>query len=172
MSGSPSSIPGQDSVATFRDAVGLAMAIADEYAFANVAALISGGQQHGSPPPGTVLDSIVAEGIGGTIQPLVAWAAAASQRQPAHGRSRPGEPTPPIDVLLLSIRPYEVDIVRERDLRLFRQARWATAAAGLNLVDWIETDGDLFRSYAYVTCPAEAWADDPPTERLWDQPSS
>ncbi len=144
------------SIVTFRDAVGLAMAVADDFAFANVAALIR--------RDGTVADMAIAEGIGKTIEPLVAWAVAG----PVDGSDSSRWPEKP-DVMLLSVRPFEVDIIREQDLLLFRTARWVLAGSGLGLVDWIETDGDLFRSYAYVSCPTEAWPGDPPTERYADQ---
>ena len=74
----------------------------------------------------------------------------------------------PRSTLVVSVRPYEPDLARERDLHLYRRARWSLGRAGCDLVDWIETDGDLFRSYAYLTCPARAWAGDPPVHRLND----
>ena len=77
-----------------------------------------------------------------------------------------------VELLAEKALAYEPDLVRERDLHLYRRARWSLGRAGCDLVDWIETDGDLFRSYAYLTCPAAAWAGDPPANRLSDgQPS-
>ncbi|MGH1489019.1 MAG: hypothetical protein ACRBK7_06420 [Acidimicrobiales bacterium] len=136
-------------IATFRDAVGLAMQLADEYAFVSAGVVLDS--------TGAVNDIVLAEGIGKTIKPVVNWLAEASDRWPV---------TP--QLLLLSVRPFEIDVIREQDLRLYRQACWAIAAAGGGLIDWIETDGDLFRSYAYVTCPAAAWVNDQPEDRLND----
>lgn len=177
-------------ITTFRDALGLAMELADEYAFANVAALLTAD--------GTIEDLTIAEGIGRTIEPVVSWvtdacgevtghAAPGGSTQPTPspgGRTGPASPTvedeprrvaspardcgPVRSVVLVTVRPYEADVVRERDLELYRAAKWSLAAAGVHLTDWIETDGDLFRSYAYLTCPADAWTDDPPSQRWQD----
>jgi hypothetical protein len=138
------------SINAFRDALGFAMALADEYAFTNAAVLLAGD--------GRPIDLAVADGIGGSIEPVVAWAAGSSWWT-----------QPPRSSLVFSIRPYEPDLVRERDLRRYRHARWSLAQAGCDLLDWIETDGDLFRSYAYLISPAEAWSDDPPPHRLGDR---
>ena len=132
------------SITSFRDALGLAMALADEYAFASAAALID--------DDGGLVDLAIAEGIGTTIEPLIQWVT-----------TRDAAADYPVAAVLLSVRPYEVDLVREEDLRLYRLATWSVASAGLHLLDWIETDGDLFRSYANVTCPAQAWDQDPPS---------
>ncbi len=140
------------SIITFRDALGLAMELADDYAFVNAAAIVDHG--------GNLVDLIVAEGIGRTIDPVIGWLC---EPPPPRNRGRPIAQT-----LVVSVRPFEADVVREQDLRLYRSARWTLAAAGIELIDWIETDGDLFRSYAYVTCPARAWERDPPADRLSD----
>ena len=141
-------------VPTFRDALGLAMQLADEYAFVNAAALVGGDAQ--------VLDLAVAEGIGRSVGPLVDWLVAS-----------PAWPSPALraratGVLLVTVRPFEAEVVREADLRCYRRCRWSLAMAGNPLLDWIETDGDLVRSYAYTTCPAEAWPGDPPAQRPCD----
>jgi hypothetical protein len=141
------------SITSFGDALGLAMALADEYAFANAAALID--------DDGGLVDLAIAEGIGTTIEPLIQWIITRSAGDA--GEARDSAALGPVAVVMLSVRPYEVDLVREEDLRLYRLATWSAAAAGLHLLDWIETDGDLFRSYANVTCPAKAWDQDPPS---------
>lgn len=137
-------------IGSFRDAVGLAMELADEYAFANAGAVID-------TTSGVLVDLAVAEGIGRTIEPITRWLVDSDGCWP----ELPG-------ILFLTVRPFEVDVVREQDLRLYRSAAWAVAAAGGQVIDWIETDGDLFRSYAYVTCPASAWPSDAPEDRLTD----
>ncbi len=134
-------------ISSFRDALGLAMLLADEYAFVNAAAVLDSA--------GTVTTIGVADGVGQNIERLVGWCAT---------RAAPGLS----EVLLLTVRPYESDVITERDLGLYRHARWSLAGAGIGLADWIETDGDLFRSYAYVTCPAHAWPRDPPQDRIRD----
>lgn len=144
-------------VNTFRDALGVAMALADDYAFANAAVLIE--------PDGQVHDIGVVDGVGTTIDEVIGWICHALERAaaaPVHG------PGPVAGVLVISVRPFEADIVREADLFRFRAASWSVARAGASLLDWIETDGDLFRSYAYTTCPAAAWPHDPPLDRKQD----
>lgn len=134
---------------SFRDAIGFALELADRYAFVAAAVLLG--------PNGQPIDLAVAEGLGSSIEPVVAWAAGIDGWGAVPRRS-----------LLISVRPFDPEVIREADLRRYRQARWSLAGAGCHLVDWIETDGDLVRSYAYVTCPAEAWAADPPDHRLID----
>ncbi len=136
-------------VRSFRDAVGFALELADRYAFVAAAALLDAD--------GVPVDVAVVEGLGSPIEPVVAWAAGADGWRSAPRRT-----------LLISIRPFDPGVVAEDDLRRYRQARWSLGRAGCHLIDWIETDGDLVRSYAYLTCPAEAWAGDPPDHRLVD----
>ncbi len=187
---------GRAPIVTFRDALGFAMELADEYAFVSAAALLD--------RTGALLDLAIVEGIGQSIDPVVDWAIGID---PATGRQQPDRsmgPAPPrpgnhgratgrapdgalgriahqpigagawsgwpVAVILVSVRPYDVGVIREDDLVRYRRARWAISGAGAHLSDWIETDGDLFRSYAYLTCPAEAWPHDPPTERRSDRP--
>jgi hypothetical protein len=136
-------------IASFRDAVGFAMELTDRYAFVNAAVLLAGD--------GRPVDLAVVEGIAGSIEPVVAWAAGVDHWA-----------TPARSSLLISVRPVSPDIVCEADIGRYRRARWSLAGAGCRLLDWVETDGDLIRSYAYLTDPARAWADDPPGDRLAD----
>ncbi len=141
-------------IESFRDAVGFAMELADRHAFVVAAALLG---PDGRPVDVATLSTAAVGSIEPEIEPVVAWAA-----------GHDGWRCQPRRTLLVSVRPFDPEIVREVDLRRYRQARWALAHSGCDLIDWIETDGDLFRSYAYLTCPAEAWSDDPPTHRLVD----
>jgi len=139
---------------SFRDAVGFAMELADRHAFVAAAALLG---PDGRPVDVVTLSTAAVGGVDPEIEPVVAWAAGVD-----------GWMGQPCRTLLVSVRPFDPEVVREADLRRYRQARWALGRSGCDLVDWIETDGDLFRSYAYLTCPAEAWSDDPPNHRLAD----
>lgn len=143
--------PGPGRVETFRDALGLALELADRYSLVDAAALLD--------PAGRTIEMAVASGLegAGSIEPVVAWAAGAG-----------GWSGPPQGVLIVSVRALDPDIVSEADLRRYRHAGWSLAGAGRRLLDWIETDGDLVRSYASLTCPAEAWADDPTDHRAID----
>ena len=61
-------------------------------------------------------------------------------------------------VLLISVRSLDSWYVYERDLSDYRLARATISRYGATLVDWIETDGDLVRSYAYLVNPNTAWS--------------
>lgn len=143
------------SIVTFRDALGLAMGFADDFAFVNAALLLSADA--------TIQRVIMTEGIGQSISPIVERL---SGRAGTGRLTNPAIQAPVVAAVLISVRPFEMDIIRESDLALFRRASWALIGIGIDLMDWIETDGDLFRSYAYVTCPATAWPNDPANERL------
>lgn len=130
-------------IVDFRDALGLAMALADEYAFANAVTLLDSD--------GAIVDLAIVHGVGYTIEPLLSWATAAAAATQGRG---------PVAAVLLSVRPHEVGVVREEDLWRYRRGCWTMAAAGLELLDWIETDGDLYRSFANIACPALAWTAD------------
>ena len=138
-------------ISSFRDGLGLAMGLSDEYAFANAAVLLDRRRR--------VLLVHRSDRVGGSIGRLVDQICART----CGSLSSAGTPA---SVLLITVRPVEADVVREADLHLFRRARWTLGAAGPDLLDWIETDGDLFRSYAYLTCPGLAWPNDPPGDRL------
>lgn len=135
----------KEPILTFRDALGLAMSLADDHAFVHAAVCLD--------PHHAIIGMPQSEGLGRSPGPLIA---AVCDQSPGSVAA----------VVLATVRPFEPDVVREADLQLFRRSRWALAEVGIDLLDWIETDGDLFRSYAYVTCPALAWPDDPPDQRL------
>lgn len=136
-------------IVTFRDALGFAMELTSSHVEVHAALLLT---RDGQP-----IDLGLVEGPCGTIETVTDWAVGLR----SWARS-------PRRLLLASVRPFDSDVVREHDLRLFRRASWSLAAAGADLLDWIETDGDLFRSYAYLTCPAHAWPTDPIEHRLVD----
>lgn len=139
----------EPTITCYRDAVGLALELADRHAFASAIALLDAN--------GRRIDLAVARGLGPSLEPVVAWA-----------RGRAGWSGSPTGALAVSVQPLAPGVIREVDLHRFRQANWSLAAAGCRLVDWIETDGDVVRSYAYLTCPAAAWPDDPPHHRRAD----
>ncbi len=136
-------------IRSFRDALGFALELADRHPRAAAAALLE--------PGGRAVELAVAPSPDASIEPVVAWAAGSGGWD---GRPR--------SVLVVSIRAFDPDVVREADLRRYRRIGWSLARAGRPLADWIETDGDLVRSYAYLTHPAEAWAGDPPAHRADD----
>ena len=75
-------------IATFRDAVGFAMELSDHYAFVTAAALLGAD--------GHLIDLAVLDGIGGSIEPVVAWASGAQRWVVA-----------PRSTLLVSVRPVD-----------------------------------------------------------------
>ncbi len=69
------------------------------------------------------------------------------------------EPTAFQTVFLRAGRDVGAELV-ERDLGLFRLARRHLAADGIDLLDWIHTDGELLRSMSYASDPSRAWTSD------------
>lgn len=121
---------------TFRDALGLAMWLADRHVRLNAIVLID---QNRRP-----IAVVCTDGDGVLGCPAAA------------------------NTLLITVGPMNVDVIHEADLARYRRWGWTMAEVGAPLIDWIETDGDEFRSFAYATCPASAWPDDPPPERHED----
>lgn len=141
--------PAPTAIGSFRDAVGFAMELADHHAFATAALLLGPGHRP--------IDLAVVGGLGGSIETVVAWAAGACRLT-----------GPRRTVLVVSVRAVDPDVVAEADIRRYRHADWSLTRAGGQLIDWIETDGDVYRSYAYLIHPARAWAHDPPADRFAD----
>ena len=137
-------------VSCFRDAVGLALQLSEDYAYAQVAVLLD--------DDGTGLDRRVFDGVGVGLMPVLAWCLST-----AAGIGRP------IDVLLLTARSIEPGVVREQDLAHYRRAERTLTGANLGLLDWIETDGELVRSFAYLIHPDTAWIADPADHRRVDR---
>lgn len=138
-------------VSCFRDAVGIALELSDEYAYAQVALLLDGD--------GTQLDRRVFASVGVGLMPVLAWCLST-----AAGLGQP------VDVLLVTARSVEPGMVREHDLAQYRRADRILTGANLGLVDWIETDGEFVRSLAYLIHPETAWITDPPDHRRMDRP--
>jgi hypothetical protein len=60
--------------------------------------------------------------------------------------------------LLLSAGVAPVVVVEEADLQLWRDFVDDFAAVGIELLDWLASDGDNIRSFAITTDAARAWA--------------
>lgn len=52
------------------------------------------------------------------------------------------------------------ETLAEGDLALFRLARRRLATHGIDLLDWVHSDGELVRSMSYAADPARAWLSD------------
>lgn len=137
-------------VSCFRDAVGLALQLSEDYAYAQVAVLLDEN--------GIQLDRRVFDAVGVGLMPVLAWCLST-----AAGLGRP------VDVLLLTARSIEPSVVREQDLAHYRRAERTLTGANLGLLDWIETDGELVRSFAYLVHPDTAWITDPADHRRVDR---
>ena len=59
----------------------------------------------------------------------------------------------PRNVILFTARTLDWQVVAERDLAEYRFAATIVNRLELDLVDWIETDGEIVRSYAYLANP-------------------
>ncbi len=74
---------------------------------------------------------------------------------------RHAEPRPTaFQTLFVSAGPSVGDELAEVDLAKFRMARRRLAHDGIDLLDWMHTDGELVRSMAYAADPARAWTSD------------
>jgi hypothetical protein len=142
------------SIVSFRDALGFAMELSAHHQAVHAAVLLG---RAGRPVDVAVTVPTESSERSQSIEPVVSWA---SQRLPW--------PFSPHRVLVVSVGHLVPDLVRESDIERYRRATWTLAEAGCSLLDWIETDGDLFRSYAYLTCPATAWPKDDPAHRRSD----
>lgn len=133
---------------TFRDAVGVALELADLHR-SGVATVVA---HHHQLEPGP------ARLVAGTFPAALLDALGSLFVLPA----------PPLAVLV-SLDHDRPPTLGSHQLGLFRWAQAALAAAGTTLADWIVTDGDLVRSAAFAADRRRAWPHDPPHERLLDQ---
>lgn len=132
-------VPVPDSIRSFRDALGLALELSDEFAFAHAAVVLS--------PNRRCVAFKVFTAIVDNLSEVLSWLT-----------HRFDGPLAPSVVLLISIRSVDGWSIYERDLSDFRFARATIAGYGGSLLDWIETDGELVRSYAYLVNPNTAWS--------------
>ena len=71
-------------------------------------------------------------------------------------------------LLVLSHKSVELSPVSLTDLYSYELLRWVGEQIGRAVIDWVETDGDEIRSFAYRTHPLTAWANDPTSHRRAD----
>ena len=142
-------VPVPDLIRSFRDALGLALELSDEFAFAHAALVLS--------PDRRCVDFEVFTSIVENLSEILGWL---SCRFESHADSA--------FVLLISIRSVDGWSIYERDLSDFRFARATISGFGGHLVDWIETDGELVRSYAYLVNPNTAWSVEAAAEGAFD----
>jgi antitoxin (DNA-binding transcriptional repressor) of toxin-antitoxin stability system len=113
--------------------------------------------------------AVILAGPGGQIADIVTVGQTAGVQDPPRDAPRFATGAVPVvaSVLISTCRGPVCPI---RPVDLIRFERWGQrlARAGAPLIDWIETDGDDVRSYAYITDPATAWLDDPDRERWCD----
>ena len=132
-------VPLPDEILSFRDALGLAFELSDEFAFA-YAVVVTDRRRRS-------IDFHIERRVGHNITSVLGWL---SQRF-AHYPAKPC-------VVLISVRSVDPLSVFESDLADYRFARWTVQRLGADLLDWIETDGELVRSYSYLVNPTTAWA--------------
>ncbi len=132
-------VPVPESIMSFRDALGLALELSDEFAFAHAAVVLS--------PTRACVDFRVFTAIVDNPSEVLGWLSHRFHRYVS-----------PALVLLISVRSVDGWSVYERDLTDFRFARNTIAELGGLLLDWIETDGDLVRSFAHLVNPNTAWS--------------
>lgn len=132
-------VPVPESICSFRDALGLALELSDEFAFAHAVVVLS--------PDRRCVDFRVFTAIVDNVSEVLGWVSYRLERR-----------TTPALVMLISVRSVDGWSIYERDLSNFRLARKKISDLGATLIDWIETDGELVRSYAYIVNPNTAWS--------------
>ncbi len=132
-------VPVPDSIRSFRDALGLALELNDEFAFAHAAVVLS--------PDRRCVDFGVFTAVGHNLSATLGWLSCRFERSSDRAL-----------VLLISVRSIDGRSIYERDLSDFRFARATISEFGGSLLDWIETDGELVRSYAQLVNPNTAWS--------------
>lgn len=132
-------VPLPHSIHSFRDALGLALELSDEFAFAHAALVLT--------PDRRCVDFEVFTAIGDNLSEVLSWLSGRVERYVDSAL-----------VLLISIRSVDGCSIYEQDLSNFRLARTTISGYGGSLLDWIETDGELVRSYAYLVNPNTAWS--------------
>ncbi len=144
-------------ITSFRDAVGVAMELADEYAIANSVLLTE-------PTTGRVVRSSLSTAIETSLSPQLRWSWRSCISECRDRPERSG-----LDVVLLAVRETSLLPVRETDLTSYRFARATLSYCNARLLDWIHTDGDHIRSFAYLTSRHTAWAGDNTSHRCEDE---
>ena len=142
-------IPIPTTISSFRDALGIALELSDEFAFAQAAAVVD--------PSDRCVDFAVFTEVGDGLVPSLGWLSTRASGHPPLSR-----------VVLYSVRSVDGLIIAEIDLAEYRFAAVTIGRMGANLVDWIETDGEMVRSYAYLTTPQTQWAMDAMAEGAVD----
>jgi len=142
-------IPIPNTISGFRDALGIALELSEEFAFAQAAAVVD--------PSHRCVDFAVFTDVGDGLVPSLAWLS-----------TRAGGYSPNCSVVLFSVRSVDGLVIAEMDLAEYRFAAGTISRMGARLLDWIETDGEMVRSYAYLTTPQTRWAMDALSEGAID----
>ncbi len=132
-------VPVPQSITSFRDALGLALELSDEFAYAHAVVILA--------PDRRCVELQLFTGIVDNLGVMLGWLSSRLVRGYA-----------PVPVLLISVRSVDGWSVYERDLNDFRFARATIGELGGELVDWLETDGELVRSFAHLVDPGSAWS--------------
>jgi hypothetical protein len=125
----------------FSDAVQAALGLHQLYGRFTAAALIDDDD-------GTILDMRPFSGDDACVVCSIEWAARiATDWHRAHG------------VVLLSSSQASLDECREDDVRMYQSLHDALAQHDLQLIDWIQTNGDDIRSLTFTCDVTPSWDD-------------
>lgn len=142
-------VPIPSAVTSFRDALGIALELSEEFAYTQAVVVIDDA--------GRCIDFNLFGRIGQGLMTMLSWISSRSSAYP------PGS-----GVVLISVRSVDGPIIWEQDIADYRFARQALQRVGVSVVDWIETDGELVRSYAYIVNPNTSWSIDAASEGAAD----
>jgi hypothetical protein len=124
-------------IRTFEDAVAAVLGIRDRFGAGHGVAVLD--------LTGRVIDLTVFTGEDHTIDTALDWASCVTLNDPLASR-----------MVLLSAVGWGLRPVREADLELLRLARRVFGEDGVEVVDWVQTDGEDIRSLAFTLEPG-AW---------------
>jgi hypothetical protein len=133
---------GDDTLAirSYAEAVAAAMGMSERYGYGHAAAALDA---HGS-----LIDLTVFHEPHQTIYDALFYAHGLMLFDPSVTR-----------LVLLSALRRDVSGVKERDIETLRGAQRLFGESGVEIVDWVQTDGSLFRSVGVTTEHQGVWRD-------------
>lgn len=150
-------------VRTCRDAIGVALALADEFAHLHAGLLLDPNGRVAAIRLHTLGASRRSTSPHAGFDHVLRWVVRQPHRWPAD-RGHRNEDQPNIEadrgsVLLVSVGALDlgVGLPNAAHRQLFLKAQHAAELSGYQLLDIIETDGDYVRSFAYLFDSESSW---------------
>ena len=139
------STPLPNSVSSFRQAIGLALLLGESQTDSSIAICLS--------------KAFAVQTVRSTTGATIELVAQLISERPAKAGDH---------LLVLTHSPIPLGGVSDSDLFTYSLLRHTGELVGRRLLDWVATDGDDIRSFAYLTHPVSAWRGDPALSRRAD----